>query len=94
MCWNKDSILEFLKKNPYFDDFVKGNVWCLCYSLKDVKFVVASEEVGIEYYFRSPYDSSIDYSPAYTFFDASKPILSNIEENQRTERLMDSPANK
>jgi hypothetical protein len=93
MAWDRDKVIDFLKTNPRYEDFLKGSVGHIYYVISEIPFYIFKEEAGVDFYFRHPYCDKYDYVSVSDFISVAKPALDKIVEDNCSDRLMTSQGN-
>ncbi len=93
ISWNDDNVKAFLKNNPDYMNFITGTTCRITYDLAKTRFLIIREEVGVKFYYPSPYRKENNYLAVEDFIKSAKPILDKVVEDNRKKNLMDPSGN-
>lgn len=87
---NKQDIESIIKNNEFVQDFLDGKEHPLICRVEGVPIAIYKEGIGASYFYKLPWDERIDYSKVTDFMKYAIPIISELVEKRRDEKLTKS----
>ena len=87
---NKLEVKRLVESNKMLNEFVNSANGQLDVPVNGVPIRIFKESVGVSYYYRFPYDEKYNYSDVADFMHWAVPVISELVEKRRMEKLMKS----
>lgn len=88
----KSGVKKMIEQDSAFSEFVEGNKAYMSFSICGVQVLIFKEDVGTSYYYKLPWQNGLDYPCVKTFMKYAIPVLSEILEERRLNKLI-APGN-
>lgn len=86
----KDEIEKQIKQSSLYEDFINNRSGKIGISVKGIPIWILKEEIGVKMYYQLPHDKKYDYSAVSDFLKYAIPVLSDLIEKKRLEKLTKS----
>ncbi len=88
MEWTRETVLQKLRQQPWFDKFIKGEVGYLPICFNSLHVVILGKDIGSEFFYISnPKENMDKVLEVHKFMSIAIPELGRILEENRTKRL-------
>ena len=83
----EEKVRQFIKHNAYLKQFIEGDVGCIEFKVSGVPIIIYKKNVGVEPYYKLPYNPKFNYAEVVDFMKYAIPILSQMLEKERGKQL-------
>lgn len=88
----KNEISVLIKTSPKLNDFINAPKGYIDFKVSNVPVYIFKEDIGVNYYYKFPYNEHFNYKDVVSFMKYAIPILSKILEEKRKQDRRVEPA--
>lgn len=87
---NKLEVRKLIESNKMLNAFINSPDGQIEVLVRNVRIRIFKEDIGANYYYRLPYNAEYNYNEIADFMKLAVPVISELVEKRRTEKLQNS----